>query len=86
MVVSEVRAQYRDADNLLFHTVIKRIWEEQVGEKWVVRKVEIIFEDGEPVQPIAYSDGWIIPPEWEFMSQHWTYTRKPVQDTVDSIL
>ena len=49
MVISEVRAQYRDADSLLFYTVVKRIWEEQVGDKWVVRKVEIIYEDGDPV-------------------------------------
>ena len=36
MVISEVQAQHRDADSLLFHTVIKRTWKEQVGEKWVV--------------------------------------------------
>ena len=66
MVISEVRAQYRDADTLLFHTVVK--------------KVEIIYGDGDPEQSIEYRDGWIIPPEWEFMSQKWTYKRKPVQE------
>ena len=38
-------------------------------------------QNGELVQPIEYRDGWIIPPEWEFMNQKWTYTRKPVQET-----
>ena len=80
MFISEIRAQYRDGDSLLFHTVVKRIYEEQVGERWVVRKVEIIYEDGDPVQPIEYRDGWIIPPEWEFMSEKWTYKRKPVPE------
>ncbi len=42
MFISEIRAQYRDAESLLFHTVVKRIYEEQVGERWVVRKVEIV--------------------------------------------
>ena len=82
MVVSEIRSLYRDAESLLFHTVIKRIWEQLVGDRWVGRKVEIIYGDGEPVQPIEYRDGWIIPPGWEFMSQKWTYKRKPMQETV----
>ena len=43
MVVNEVRAQYRDADSLLFHTVIKRIYDQLVRYKWVVRKVELIY-------------------------------------------
>lgn len=81
MFVSEIRAQYRDLESLLFHTVVKRIYEEQVGERWVVRKVEIIYEDGDPVQPIAYRDGWIVPPEWEFMSERWTHRRKPIPKT-----
>lgn len=81
MFVSEIRAQYRDLDSLLFHTVVKRIYEEQVGERWVVRKVEIIYEDGDPVQPIAYCHGWIVPPEWEFMSERWTHRRKPLSKT-----
>ena len=45
MVISEIQSLYRD-ENDLFRTVIKRIYEEQVGDKWVVKKVEIIFEDG----------------------------------------
>ncbi len=80
LFISEIRAQYRDRDSLLFRTVVKRIYEEQVGERWVVRKVEIIYEDGDPEQPIAYCDGWIIPPEWEFMSEKWTYRRKSASE------
>ena len=80
MVVSEIRAQYRDPESLLFYTVIKRIWEESVDGTWVVRKVEIVYGDGDPMQPIEYRDGWIIPPEWEFMSQRWCYERKPVSE------
>ena len=82
LFVSEIRAQYRDADSLLFHTVVKRIYEEQVGERWIVRKVEIVYESGGPEQPIAYRNGWIIPPEWEFMSEYWTSKREPVSETV----
>ena len=46
MVASEIRSLYRDEDDL-FRTVIKRIYEERVGDKWVVQKVESIVEDGE---------------------------------------
>ena len=38
MVISQIQSLYRDEDDL-FRTVIKRIWEEQVGDKWVVKKV-----------------------------------------------
>ena len=49
----------------------------------VVKKVEIIFEDGEPAQPLEYRHGWIIPPEWEFISEVWGYERRsPVSETV----
>lgn len=81
LFVSEIRAQYRDSDSLLFHTVVKRIYEEQVGESWIVRKVEIVYGSGDPEQPIEYRDGWIIPPEWEFMSEYWTFKRQAVSKT-----
>ena len=82
MVVSQIQSLYRDEDDL-FRTVIKRIWEEQVGDKWVVKKVEIIYEDSEPAQPLEYRYGWIIPPEWEFISEVCEYERKsPVPETV----
>jgi hypothetical protein len=61
MVVSEIQSLYRDEDDL-FRTVIKRIYEEKVGDKWVVKKVEIIFEDGEPAPLLGYQHGWIICP------------------------
>ena len=77
MVRSKIRSLYRDADDLL-RTVIKHIWEEQVGETWIVQKIEIIYKDGEPTQPLEYRHGWIIPPEWEFISEVWEYTRQPL--------
>ena len=82
MVISQIQSLYRDEDDL-FRTVIKRIYEEQVGDKWVVKKVEIIYEDGEPAQPFEYRHGWIIPPEWEFISEVTEYERRsPVEETV----
>ena len=76
MVISEIQSLYRDEDDL-FRTVIKRIYEEQIDDKWVVRKVEILYEDGEPAQPLEYRHGWIVPPAWEFISEVWAYERKP---------
>ena len=82
MVISQIQSLYRDEDDL-FRTVIKRIYEEQVGDKWVVKKVEIIYEDGEPAQPLEYRHGWIIAPEWEFISEVTEYERRsPVEETV----
>ena len=81
MVISQIQSLYSDEDDL-FRTVIKRIYEEQVGDKWVVKKVEIIYEDGEPAQPLESRHGWIIPPEWEFISEVTEYERKPVEETV----
>ena len=46
------------------------------------QEVEIIYEDGEPAQPLEYRHGWIIPPEWEFISEVTEYERKPVPETV----
>ena len=39
-------------------------------------------EGQEPAQPLEYRHGWIIPPEWEFISEVWEYERKPVLKTV----
>ena len=82
MVISQIQSLYSDEDDL-FRTVIKRIYEEQVGDKWVVKKVEILYEDGEPAQLLEYRHGWIIPPEWEFISEVTEYERRtPVEETV----
>ena len=75
MFISKILSLYRDENDIL-RTVIKLIHEEAVDEKWIVRKIEIIYEDGEPAQPLEYQHAWIIPPEWEFISEVWEYTRK----------
>ena len=74
MVVSEIRAQYVD-ENDLFRTVLKRIYEEWNAPRarWCLKKIEYIFED--PAYPVP-SDaielsvetrhGWLIPPDWKF--------------------
>ena len=81
MVISQIQSLYRDEDDL-FRTVIKRIYEELVGDKWIVKKVEIIYEDGEPAQPLEYRHGWIIPPAWEFISEIWECERNLVSEVV----
>lgn len=84
MVVSEIRSQYRD-ENDLFRTVIKRIYEQwdTTREQWHLKRVEYIFDD--PPVPsdhievsIEHRHGWLIPPEWEFITEQWEYTRQPV--------
>ena len=42
----------------------------------------IIYEDSEPAQPLEYRHGWIIPPEWEFISEVTEYERKPMSESV----
>ena len=88
MVVSEIRGQYVD-ENDLFRTVLKRIYEawDATQNRWTLKKIEYIFEDPEypvPSDDIAVAvetrNGWLIPPEWEFSSEVWVYTRKPVAE------
>ena len=91
MVMSEIRSLYRD-ENDLFRTVIKRIWEDWDAEReqWDLRRIEFIFEDPElplpsdnPAIAVEQRHGWLIPPEWEFISEIWEYERKfPVSETV----
>ena len=90
MVVSEIRSLYRD-ENDLFRTVIKRIWEEwdEGLQQWNLKRIEFIFEDPElpvrsdnPAVAVEQQHGWLIPPEWEFISEIWEYERKPVSETV----
>ena len=91
MVVSEIRSLYRD-ENDLFRTVIKRIWEEWDAEReqWNLKRIEFIYEEPElpmpsdnPAVAVEQQHGWLIPPEWEFISEVWEYERRsPVPETV----
>ena len=90
MVVSEIRSLYRDENDLL-RTVLKRIYEQWDAEReqWDLKKIEFIYEDPEfpvpsdnPAVAVEQRHGWLIPPEWEFVSEVWEYERKPIEETV----
>ena len=74
-VISQIKLMYRDAYGVS-RTVIKRIWEERLGGKWVVKKIEIIYENGECIPSVESSQGWNIPQEWKFQSETTMYWRK----------
>lgn len=85
MVVSQIRALYRDENDLL-RTVIKRIYEKYnpVLEQWKLKKIEFLFPDDDlpvhtnsPEAFVEHQHGWIVPPEWEFVSEVREYERKP---------
>ena len=85
MVVSEIRSLYQDENDLL-RTVTKRIyeqWDAQL-EQWHLKKVKYLFADPEfpvpsdtPEISVETRHGWLIPPEWEFATEEWVYTRRP---------
>ena len=84
-MISEIRSLYQDENDLL-RTVIKRIWEEWDDERkqWHLKKVEFLFQDPDlplssdnPAATVEARHGWIVPPEWEFISEVWAYQRKP---------
>ena len=86
MFVSEIRAQYID-ENDLFRTVLKRIYEDwdAARNQWHLKKIEYIFCEpeypvlSEPVNvAVETRHGWLIPPDWEFDTEVWVYTRKEV--------
>ena len=88
MVISEIRSLYRD-ENDLFRTVIKRIYEEWDAEQeqWHLKKIEFVYEDPEfpvpsenPAVAVEQRHGWLVPSEWEFMSEVWEYERKAVSE------
>ena len=88
MVISEIRSMYRD-ENDLFRTVLKRIYEDWDAEQeqWHLKKIEFVYEDPElsvlsdtPAVAVEQRHGWLIPPEWEFISEVWEYERKPVSE------
>ena len=46
----------------------------------------LIFEDPEfpvrsdmPAVSVEHRPGWLIPPEWEFITEAWKYTRQAVE-------
>lgn len=84
MVISEIRSLYQDENDLL-RTVVKRIYEvwDAEREQWTLKRVEYIFD--EPPVPsdtieisVEHRHGWLIPPEWEFITEEWVCTRQPV--------
>ena len=86
MVISEIKSLYTDADDL-FRTVVKRIYEVYDPERkqWTLKKVEYLFEDPEfpvpsdtPEISVEHRHGWLIPPDWEFVTEEWLCTRQPV--------
>ena len=88
MVVSEIRSLYRD-ENDLFRTVLKRIYEEWDAEQeqWHLKKIAFVYEDPEfpvpsdnPAVAVEQRHGWLVPPEWEFVSEVWESERKPVSE------
>ena len=87
-VISEIRSLYRDEDDL-FRTVLKRIYEDWDAEQeqWHLKKIEFIYEDPEfpvpsdnPAVAVEQRHGWLVPPEWEFISEVWEYERKAVSE------
>ncbi len=88
--VSKITGVFRDKNNLL-HTVIKHISEEWNTDKkqWIVKKIEIIYQNDELTLPIEYHHDWIAPREWEFISENWEYRRGEKvsdRDRADSVI
>ena len=90
MVVSEIRSLYRDANDL-FREVLKRIYEEWDAdrEQWYLKKIEFVYEDPDlpvpsenPAVAVEQRHGWLVPPDWEFVSEVWECERKPVREDV----
>ena len=88
MVVSPIRSLYRDANDLL-RTVIKRVYEEWDApvEQWRLKKIEFLFPDDNlplhtdhPEAAVEHQHGWVVPPEWEFVSEVREYERKPERE------
>lgn len=90
MVVGGIRSLYRD-ENDLHRTVVKRIyeqWNERL-QQWDLLRIEFIYQA--PDYPLRSDNpaatatvearhGWVIPPEWCFISEVWEYKRKPVSE------
>ena len=85
MVITQICSLYRDANDLL-RTVIKRVYEEWDAsvDQWQLKKIEFLFPDNDlpfhtdrPETAVKHRHGWIVPPEWEFVSEVREYERKP---------
>ena len=65
-------------ENRELQTDIKRIWEVWDLDDGLsqVDRAEIFYRDNyaKPSHPLEYRYGWIIPPEWELVSEVWEYT------------
>ena len=88
MVVSQIRSLYRDPNDLLW-TVIKRVYEawNPALAQWHLKKIEFLFPDTDlpvhadrPEASVEHQHGWIVPPEWEFVSEVREYERKSESD------
>lgn len=86
MVITQIRSLYRDANDLL-RTVIKRVYEEWDAPvaQWKLKKIEFLFPDDNlplhtdrPEATVEHQHGWIVPPEWEFVSEVREYEREPI--------
>ena len=89
MVVSQICSLYRDANDLL-RTVIKRVYEvwNPALEQWQLKKIEFLFPNDDlplhadrPEASVEHRHGWIVPPEWKFVSEVREYERKPESET-----
>ena len=85
MVISQIQSLYRDENDLL-RTVIKRVYEKwnPALELWRLKKIEFIFPDDDlpihtdsPEATVEHQHGWVVPPEWEFVSEVREFERKP---------
>ena len=47
-----------------------------------LRGSELPLPSDNPVIAVEQRHGWLIPPEWEFISEIWEYERKRVPETV----
>ena len=91
MVISEIRALYNDENDLL-RPVTKRIYEDYNPERkqWMLKKVEYLFGDPEfpvpsdtPEISVETRHGWLIPPDWEFVSEVWAYERRSPRSEIE---
>ena len=85
MVISQIRSLYRDENDLL-RTVVKRVHEEYDAPLglWKLKKIEFLFPDDDlpvhtdrPEASVEHQHGWVVPPDWEFISEVREYERKP---------
>lgn len=88
MVISQIQSLYVDDDDLL-RTVFKRIYEQYNDrlQQWDLIKIEFIYKapdyplrSDNPAATVEARHGWVIPPDWRFISEVYEYERKPVSE------